>query len=133
MQQKQIQVGNKKLLALDMPEDAIRPVIEYSYLRYTLCKHYKPDQIEGTELFYLGDGDYEIIGFKNDITEEQWAEIVEKEPIYPYPFHVLSSDVVLKDYLKDEYNVLLTAKESGLSLLQANNIDYLNCLIIQVI
>lgn len=128
MRQKQIQVGNKKLLALDMPEDAIRPVIEYSYLRYTLCKYYKPDQIEGTELFFLGDGDYEIIGFKNDITEEQWKEIV------PYIERVWGGSYY--DYTKPVKNKFLyvgTAKESGLSLLQANNIDYSNCLIIQVI
>lgn len=118
MQQKQIQVGNKKLLALDIPEDINKAEIINGNIVYSNGK-------SGRAIMYHNP-DLKVIGFKNDITEEQWAEIVEKIQLYHH--------IVYENYMNQSLDATFkTAKESGLSLLQANNIDYLNCLIIQVI
>lgn len=120
MRQKQIQVGNKKLLALDMPEEY--PTVQIaSYPRSGTFIMESGAMTLNAWKHFLGKGEYKIIGFKNDITEEQWEEIVEP-----------SFGILYKDHTNEKY-AFPTAKESGLSLLQANNIDYLNCLIIQVI
>jgi hypothetical protein len=74
MQQKIIQVGNKKLWVLDMPcYDPFIVIPDYNdgkpYLFFENNGEYVREKLtEGVK--------YQITGFKTDLTESQWAEIV---------------------------------------------------------
>lgn len=119
MNTKQIQVGSNKLLVLDMPVGA-KDFKIFAHT-WTLEPKYMPDLFR----LLLPIGEYELVGLKDDITEEQWAEIV---PCYGIErYHNFKAPTQYVEYLYK------TAKESGLSLLQANSCNYKNALIIRVI
>jgi hypothetical protein len=122
MNQKIIQVGNKKLLVLDMPEDANSDNIEHVYAELYYCS----ETIPLTHLCEIGYN-CEILGFKTDLTESQWAEIVEVSNSGMHPdYHITNVNKI------DRY-VFHTAEWSGLSLLQANDCNYNNALIIEIL
>lgn len=103
MQQKIIQVGNKKLLVLDMPEGINKSKIEKGNL------YYYNDRGQGSMVKHVYPN-HRLLGFKTDLTESQWEEIVERK-----------------------WFSIATVAESGLSLLQANDCNYNNALIIEIL
>lgn len=104
---KLIDTDKCKLLAVMVPEYGWDFRVDYGnrvVLSFACIN--EPDAIK------LPEGNWQILGLSTELTEEQWSEIVK---------YVGLPWCAYKDY-RSNSNWFSTAKESGLSLLEANQI-----------
>lgn len=105
---KLINTGKCNILAMMVPDGTTKFRVDHSYPLQTRILYF-PEGKMGESLFV--DGYWQIVGIDSELTEEQWRELMLRTKsflsgVFPV-FH---------------YSGFETAKESGLSLLEANGI-----------
>lgn len=77
---------------------------------------------------HLKEYGFDVIGFTDELTEEQWSEVVNKSENYNYSFN----DYMWKDYTDiTGWRGFKTATESGQSLMESLNLEKGNWLLIK--
>lgn len=126
-----IDTGKCKLLAVMVPEGAsvFKIVMKYKSTSRLPCFE---DRLKTLYLTYEGklgalheiklpQGNWQILGLSTEITEEQWYDLVNSLPDpYSNSHHRNYKDYCRNYSITRSQYIFNTAKESGLSLLEAN-------------
>lgn len=112
---KLIQTGKCEILVLKVPEGASKFYIyEADWLQEEHSLHWRmPDNTDGELYFSDAQSEYEILGISTELTEEQWRGVL---PIRKFRGF---RGLYYEDY-KGIRVFLASAKQSGISLLEAN-------------
>lgn len=120
-----IETGKCKLLAVMVPEGATKHLYIPKINTVAFFNEDSKGRVvtESVKFTFLSEGNWQLLGLSTELTEEQWRDVVEETT---FGNNIIP---IFRNYnrpLPQWTFACATAKESGLSLLEANQIYSVN-------